>query len=443
MTTAENNISALTGGIDVGNLENRINELDEEVRPIFTGSYIRRYRDYGGTTLNYETYLSDIVSFTCSNYETIRVKVIINATLPNDVNNKSIILKNYLSLSNTINLSNLDINSNIHVIDYTYTPKNRYEELYVSFNNCEGLVLNKIEFEIYGTELKEIKNYRDLNVICFNNYRYLTYYKNGTYYYGKYAITDTIDLDNIPNTFTPTDTNDSLFYAFVYTPAIKVSSDDTTLSNNADGYLFFSPKKHFINAFTPPEDDSNKYYTQGIKYIHGLPVWGYKSPYTTKLKNGVPAGANMNIYNGYSEFSNILNLQKGEWLLGFDLINNYLTDDSQPASGFSYQAMFLNENGYIYLAPGTQLVYTTKIAKGEFAIGYKQQDNTYNVYITKRHKVYKYKLAKNISSNRYEPSLIKTYEKCDLIYEILNNQIIKYYKGSWSVISEENNVSTN
>ncbi|MDY2696329.1 MAG: hypothetical protein SOV27_04125 [Eubacteriales bacterium] len=435
MTTAENNISALTGGIDVGNLENRINELDEEVRPIFTGSYIRSYQDFNGMTINNLLFMSNMIAFTSSNYEKIRVKATIKATIPPDSDSRYICIKSYTcNIYKSSNVFNADTNE--YILDYTYIPKNRYDELYVHFYHCRNAVLNSVEIEVYGTELKQVDLYRNLNVICFNNYRYLTYKKNDTYYYGKYATTDTIDLDNIPNTFAPTNTNNSLMYDFVYTPAIKVSSDDTTLSNNADGYLLFSPTEHYINAFNPPEDNTTKYFTDGTTFIHGLPVWGYKRPFTAKMKSGVPAGANMNVNNGYSIFSPILNYQKGEWLLAYDIIDNYLTDNSNVLAYNNYCALFLNENGYIYFAHEVQLNYVTKIAKGEFAIGYKQPDGSINVYITKKHNVYKYKVTKNTSTYKYEPTLIKTYENCDIVYEILNNQIIKCYKNEWSIVSE-------
>lgn len=440
MTTAENNISALTGGIDVGNLENRINELDEEVRPIFTGSYIRRYRNYGGETINNTYYVGDILSFTCSSLEALRIKITINGTLTNSGYSRKISIRNQTGDIYTKDLSEFDHDSSIHIIDYTYYPKYRFEEIYLHFLNCHNTVINSIEYEIFGTELKEIKNYRDLNVICFNNYRYLTYYKNGTYSYGKYAITDTIDLNNIPNTFTPTDTENTLFYNFLYTPIIKIDSNNPTLANNTDGYLFFSPKIHYMDVFSPTDD--NQFHIQGIFNVQGLPVWGYRRIYTAKIKDGTPAGGNMNISSGYTTFNQISNCKKGEWLCGFDIYDNYIANENTAIYSDYYQAMFLNENGFIYYFPKAQLDYVTKIAKGEFAIGYKQPDTSINVYITRRHNVYKYKLVKNTTTNKYESAFVKTYEDCDYVYEILNNEIVKCYKDTWTIESEENNIST-
>lgn len=441
LTTAENNISALTGGVDVGNLENRINEIDEQVQPIYTGSYIHRFKDYGAVTINTPSFVSLPIAFSCSSSNELRVKVTIKCTIPtNTYTDSQIQIRSFASSAHTYLLNTLDKTKTEFVFDYTYVPQYRYEEMFVYFMYCIGVTLNSVEFEIYGSEIKVFDNYRDLNVVCFNNERYLTYKKDNTIHYGKYSSTDTIDLDNIPNTYTPpTEQANDCFYNFIYMPAIKFETSDSNLSENAEGFYYFSATKHYIDALTPPTDNATKYKTNCVLGMYGLPVLGYFRPTLYKIRKGIPSCLSSNVNYGYYNFENYENYKKGEWLAGFDILNNNLISSSTELRSTNYQALYLNENGYIYFFQKLTLDSILKIAKGEFAIGYKQTDGSINVYITRKHNVYKYTLTLDSTTNKYTSNYIKCYEKCDLVYEILYNQIIKCYQGTWSFESEEFN----
>ena len=442
LTTAENNISALTGGVDVGNLENRINEIDEQVQPVYTGSYIHRFKDYGAVTINTPSFASLPIAFSCSSSNELRVKVTIKCTIPTRIiySDPQIQIRSFTGSGHTYHVNNLDKTKTEFAFEYTYIPEYRYEELMVYFMYCHGIVVNSIELDIYGSEIKVFDNYRDLNVVCFNNERYLTYKKNGTIYYGKYTSTDVIDLDNIPNTYTPpTELENDCFYNFIYMPAIKYEVSSVDYSKNADGYLYFSAVNHYMDALTPPTDDATKYKTNCVLGMYGLPILGYKRPFLTKPWKGRPAGTNMNVNNGYTTYEYVERNKKGEWLAGFDIFDNYLSNSSSVTPITNFQSLYLHENGYIYYFQKEKLDYILKIAKGEFAIGYKQTDGSINVYITRKHNVYKYTLTLDSTTNKYTSNYIKCYEKCDLVFEILYNQIIKCYQGTWSFESEEYN----
>ena len=442
LTTAENNISALTGGVDVGNLENRINEIDEQVQPIYTGSYIHRFKDYGAVTINTPSFVSLPIAFSCSSSNELRVKVTIKCTIPTNIiySDPQIQIRSFTGAGHIYHVKNLDKTKTEFVFDYTYIPQYRYEELMVYFMYCHGVVINSIELDIYGSEIKVFDNYKDLNVVCFNNERYLTYKKNDTIYYGKYSSTDAIDLDNIPNTYTPpTEQANDCFYNFIYMPAIKFEPSSVDMSINTDGYYYFSASEHYMDALTPPTDDATKYKTSCVLGIYGLPVLGYIRPTSFKVRKGIPSSPNFNVNNGYSNFERYENYKKGEWLAGFDIFDNNLTSSSQASSSTKNQALYLNENGYIYFFHKLTLDSIQKIAKGEFAIGYKQTDGSINVYITRKHNVYKYTLTLDSTTNKYTSNYIKCYEKCDLVYEILYNQIIKCYQDTWSFELEEFN----
>lgn len=441
LTTAENSISALTGGIDVGNLENRINEIDEQVQPVYTGSYIHRFKDYGAITINTSSFVSLPIAFSCSSSNELRVKVTLKCTIPSKLmyTDPQIQIRSFVGTAQTYYAEQLDKTKTEFVFDYTYTPKYRYEELFVYFMYCIGITINSIEFEIYGSEIKVFDVFRDLNVVCFNNERYLTYKKNGTIYYGKYSSTDIIDLDNIPNTYTPTAQENDYFYNFIYMPAIKFEVSSVDYSKSADGCLYFSAVQHNMNALTPPTDDPTKYRTGCVLGMYGLPILGYKRPFMTKPWKGRPAGTNININNGYTTYEYVENIKKGEWLAGFNIIDNYLSNTSSVIPTTNFQSLYQHENGYIYYFPKEKLNYIVKIAKGEFAIGYKQTNGSINVYITRKHNVYKYTLTLDSTTNKYTSNYIKFYEKCDLVYEILSNQIIKCYQDTWTFDSDEYN----
>lgn len=433
MTTAENNISALTGGVDVSAIDNKISNLDNFKKPVFNNGYIHRFDEYNLTSSD-TTFFSKPFAYTCTDENRIRIVVKIKVTLDENCSNNmtlSLISSNSEQAYLTKNISS---SIDEYIIEKEFTPGYRYDIIAVYFNNCQNLTIKSIDFEIYGGELKEIELYKDLYCVCFNNNRYITYKKNNIYYYGKYSLSDTIDLDNMPNSHNFTETS-QILYNFMFTPVFKYEYGINDHTQNADGRLLLASNIHNLNAFEPPADDVNKFLCSCSKFMYGIPTFGYSRPFTATIHNSIPAGCNINVKNAYTKFENYKSKQNGSWLLGFDIINNYLMPTSTYKTSPAYRALMLNENGYIYFFHKTYLNYILKIGIGSNAIAFEQQNNDINVYITNKKNVDLYKLVFSENDNKYSCQFSKTYTDCDYIIEILNNQILKHTKDGWNIIS--------
>lgn len=438
MTTAENNISALTGGIDVGNLENRITEVEERTEPIFTNGYIHKHIEYNGVQITLQNFYSFPIWFCCTMKDEIRVKCKLTYSFSSESTLDTVLsLKNKANVIASTELEFVDNNKKEYEFDITFKPIDKFQELYFNVKYAHTMKIISVDYEIFGGELKQYNRFNDLTAICFNNQRYITYKKDNKYYYGKYSLTDTIDLDNMPNSIDINNTeNTEKIDAFIYTPVFYIVGDAEPPTDYVDGRLQISTKVNTLNAFSPPEDNQNKYIKYFTKTTIGQPSLCQFYKTSATVKDGLASIAVLTNDNQFISANKTTNMTKN-CLYTFNVSNNYINLSANTLYAIDTKILALFEDGYIYYLNKINLDYATKIAKGEYATAYIQQDGTVNVYITRENTVNKYVLNP-INTSTFTPTYVKKYDNCDIVYEIMNNQIIKHTPSGWCIVTETN-----
>lgn len=438
LTTAENNISTLTGGVDVSEIDNRITVLEHN----FGASALYKCESDLSLNNNSKLFNSKIFHFNCSTdaeiFITANLKFKVNATISSTSD------FNLVINSNTIFTKKFKITEDMtsYSLKCMYKPEYVSNALKVYILTTADITFDEVELTIYGQNVKLRDYQQEISVHCFNGEIYLTRHYENYIKYGKFLPTDTINLNSLP-TKRLANNDDGSFTWQCFMPYVKASTVDgvtkfidyTDAIGGVDTRGYNSVINLLDNEITISEDIKKALSLNNVEPIIGH----FFQHFVLSIYNDRPGA--LPLYSGYTYYFMPDSYALGKYTYISPARDNYrcIGDESLKPWKVSYVCQ-LND-GYICFVVGLNAnVKQAKICKGEKATAYKQTDGSYNVYITVGNNTLVYNLIFTESTGQFDFSLVKTIENCICVYEILGNKILKCDKSkTWSIeeISEE------
>ncbi len=425
ITACEDDINDLTGGIDFGEMSEKLDLLADVSTQIFS---FEKY-DYN-VTVN-DKFYTRFYYFTIPKKTTALCSFDFNYTTQNPSGNLTAEFYVNSTLKHT------------QTIPVVYFPNGYRFEFPLSTNYISNYVRVKLTFTdtitfktltfyVHGMNVDIMKYDHEISAITYNNYIYITKHCSDRIYYGKFSPTDTIDFNNLPNVQLNYD-NDHKYTWMCFLPycSYNKSTDtnftavyDGILKESADGY------KYFNTAPEPSETPVTKQ-TKSTTYSSSLPCCGrYLYNISLIIKNDVPYFDRMDNNSSQDSF-NVSGI--GTWTYCSLVQSNFFTLENQIQTLQSMKAVALkNEDGYFYYFKNrTTVLFPTKICKGIRATAFMQSNGYINVYVAKKDgNTDKYTIV--IDGNTEQANYMCTIKNCDVVYETLNNKIIKHTPSGWT-----------
>ena len=425
LTKVEANVDTLTGGVDVAYLDERISNLEAINGQIVA---FENY-NYGFTPNNvfYTRYYYYLVPYNTNIHHVFDLDYLCESKM--GTMTASIYVNDVLEYTKIIDLSNF---SNGYKFDFPFKNKYKTNKLKLKFSSTSNVLFNSMTMILTGNNISIIKYDYDLSVNVFNGYIYITKHLPNGIKFGKFLPSDTIDLDNLPNELVNYD-NEYCYSYMCYIPFPNgnftsenyFTFDDAIIKETNDNYkvIDYYPKQSTrpsTNLYTSSKSSGNMcigYYSKMLIICvdKDKPVYNkldFESPLTDfpylnqKIQKCCTYATHIDCNYKYFEDKILEECT--------DLIAKY-------------------DDGNIYYCDATyKNVYYVPIQQGDCATAYRQPNGEINVYVCKNNSINKYKLIKNELS-QYESHFVTTLTNCDVVYETLDNQIIKHTSNGWRV----------
>lgn len=424
LTKVESNVSTLTGGVDISSLTQTVTELD--TGDCFSNCYAYKKVNLKITPSNNKLYTREYY-YCCRGTSYVQHKVRLNYMSTSGGN----LTINLLINNNIVKTYSVDLQQHPSGFEFSFTnlPLFMMETIKLNCDFDTNIYFNDLELSLYGQGVNFFNFYKDVVVHCFDQNVFVSKIKDGVLYYGKFSATDTIDLENLPNNITLDSTDCNYIEYCLY---ISRSFYKLTLAEEALLYTY---------------NDG----TRRLKSLANSSNWGTIYPhsytdicnavYTNILNIGInqdtriPQACLLNSKNGDVSYY-IPNEAKGQqWIIANPVKHNYKIFDDELYTTMDIDCVALNENGYMYYLPKSNMPYLLKIGKGLNSTAYKQSNGDINIYLSTLHCTKKYKLIFNVDINKYECFYVCEIADCDCVNETFNNTIIKHNvsTNSWIV----------
>lgn len=435
LSTCENNVNILTGGVDLSELENRIQGM-EKVNDLFQTYIHKKFNFHNATPKNF-TLFSRIFEYVCK---------------PNVYVYQEFKLSYEFTGSGTMTISVLQENENTgesFTIDlaqyptgYTFTrefcPEYRTNNLILKCVASDEITYKSLDVTMHGEELFIFEGNQDLKVATFNDITYITRYYDDHITYGKFDLGETIDIDNLPNSRPYND-----YYGWhqyiIYGPYPQSQSpweifdevrDDSIMRISGNDNVFYA-------SYIQETVDAPGYHTMiaGGSFANEITLGYYTYNYFPtiyKHEIALKCSEQAGLFTNFQQLS--VDSVK-EWLHVVLIRNNSCQQNDLPIAGRYCKVIALGDDGWWYYISkaSSTLVYASKICKGgNFLTAYLQSDSkTINVYVSFNNYVEQYKLT-IVSNSEHTSEFVKKIDNCTCVYELLNGDTIyKTSTGKW------------
>lgn len=431
LSSAERELSAITGGVD-------LTELDERVTGLESGDslidfYTFKYSNLGYTPSNFSMYTKEYTFYTNIN-QTLMCFELNYTSNGSGILTVDIYHNNQVAKSFIIDLSLHPTNCRIY---YQYTPTHKSQTAFLKMQATSAITYENMIFSLFGKNVKMVDYWKEFYAVYFGGYIYLTRFYDDCAKYGKFSLSDDIDLENLPNTISySVDEQSDGYLRCYYMPYPNRNKDSSAfigcyellVKEGIDGKMYYPlyQSSEFGNGIgngknergsnTPPSPCVSAYASSAIAI------------------DGIPYSHRFNVKNSYSKVAPLVTFSK-EWLAVYP-INKASEINGECISGTNFQYLALNQDGYFYITYNSgEKTALRKIAKGSFATLYRQADNSRNMYIVKDNITYKYNDPYTLNTN-IKPTLMATIEDCDCVFELADNKILKHVVSTNSWIIE-------
>lgn len=439
MTTAESNISALTGGVDLGGLESKVDSIPETY---FSHVDLTMHLVVNNSTdksrfYNYKVDLCDVV------YEKFKLNYTTEST-----ENMTI---NYYRNSELIKTLQVDLSLNPTSFEFDCInyPEERYNIYQFEITSTSKVVFTGLQTTIFGKNAQVFENDKDLKVEIYDNNYYVTKYENETITYEKILAGNPLKIENLAY-----DMNDLKYKkplnnrAGGFGPSLSegyelaVRGKDVVIRESTANVNYYAYQTDFL---VPDTENYFTYNSTNVENSCVITLGGTTDGASGFINNNrqpglyylaSPASLSFDIFK-LNEFLN------GEfYFVSTARYNNYISNQTKIYSLSNIVFIAAFEDGYLYLIYGRRCEGVSKIAKyGQFATAYIQEDGSVNVYINRGYTTHKYNLT-NLSKFNYKTTFVETITDCDCFYELNNNQILKHTKKGWVVENTNQDTTT-
>ena len=430
LTTAENNISTLTGGVDLSEYESRLSAI-EPVNNLFQSFFVRQYNFNNAQPTKRILYTRE-EHFVCKANTFLYQEFKLSYTATEGGTLTVSILNDYVEeVSYTIDLST---NSSEYTIFRTVCPKTQSNTIVIKMTATEDIIYNSLQLTMHGTDIFVFNNNQDVKAVCFDGEIYISKQTESGLQYGRYTQEDSIDLDNLPNFRSNVDTK-GIYYFMQYMPYAKCGSwPYTNFTEKRDNSIIKSLSDGTYSYGCYAETNENYVYSnQNYRGGEIIPCV-YNNTLISYISNKTICNMATNLGDAFFNFDNLTIDGVTDWF--FTSIVNYNHNTMESAVPASEEVMcvaFAND-GNCYLVKNTKTnTHYVKICKnGTYVTAYLQPNGSINVYVSYNNYIDKYNITK--TDDLYTSSTyVCTIDDCSCIYEMFNDTIIKKTSSGWVV----------
>ena len=423
VVACEQELEDLSGGVDLSDISNKLDMLSNLSTNVLTFEQF----DYQLAPAN--TFNTRFYYFTAPKKSKLITAYTITYTTTNPTGNMTIelTLNDSVVYTKTISLSKYPDG---YKFEYLFVNKYMTNTIRLKFTYEDYVKFDNMIFSLQGTQVNISKYDQEITAISYNNYIYITKHCKDKIYYGKFTSDDTIDFDNLPNEQINYDANlKYLWMCFVPYCTYNTSSDtnhtavyDGIIKEAHDGYKYFQTVPYSETKVTR-KDKSN--FTSSGEHCSGR----YRTNITVYVKNDMicydrfddnTAPYLMSYYKSY-----------GSWIYAAPVNSNFFTQEGNAIEMFLYlKTVAKLDDGYFYYIDSVMSSKPVKVAKGNRATAYLQSNGQINVYLSRSDgSTDKYSVIK--SGTTYYPYFMCNIPDCDVVFETLNNKIIKHTSSGW------------
>lgn len=427
ITECEDNINDLSGGIDFGEMSEKLDLLTDVTTEIFTyGKY--EYNITPSSTLYTRRYY-----FTTPKKTSYLINFDFNWTTQNPSGNMSVIF--YVN-SVTTHKQTISLVYNPTGYRFQFPCSTAYiaNNVMAKFSFSDSVTFNNLSVYVHGMNVK-MKTYdREISAITYNGSIYITKHESDRISYGKFSPTDTINFNNLPYSQLNYDNNRRYTWMCFLPYCSYNSTTDTNFTTVYDGIFkeCTNGERYFSTA---PEVSETRVTKKASTTTHSscMPCCGrYLNNIFLVSKNDLPYYDCMDESTYPVAFSAPNNIP---WIYSAVAHSNFFTLENSIESTKNMKAVALNGNdGYFYyFNNSTSIKNMTKIGKGLQATAYIQPNGFVNVYINKIDgSTDKYTIITDGETD--QANYMCTIKDCDVVYETLNNKIIKHTSAyGWQI----------
>lgn len=254
LTTCENNVNALTGGVDISQYETRLKNL-EPVNNLFQ-SYVHKHYDFRDAMPDDFIFYTREYFYTCKPNVSIFQEFKLSYEFTGTGTMTVEMYENNTFTGETYTID-LEKNPNTYTIIREFCPTARANNIMLKCTTLSTITYKSLDITMHGQELFVFEGNQDLKVTCFNNNVYITRYYDDHIKYGKFAPTDTIDIDNLSNSRPYNDAHGYHNY-IMFAPFPKCEYPYTAYSELNDDYLFKISHKNYLVGCPASQDLTDK-----------------------------------------------------------------------------------------------------------------------------------------------------------------------------------------
>lgn len=436
LATCENNVSALTGGVDISNFETRLQNL-ESINNLFQSYSQKRFNLHNATPSNYTLYTRTF-EYVCKPNKMLYQELKLSYA---SSNTGTLIIDVYEDNTATGETYTIDLSHN--PTDYTIMrqlcPTYQTNNLMLKCVASDAITYKYFDVKMHGEEVFIFEGNQDLKVVTFNNLTYITRYYDDHIAYGKFATTDVIDIDNLPNTHPYNDTlgwHQYIIYGpYPYTESpwevFGEARDDSIMRISGDNNNFYA------SYLENNDDDKTDYHMimPNCGFANEISLGYYVYNYFPMIFEHSIALKCSELVDTKTTFLHVHVNTVSEWLHVVMIKNNYCVQSDTPIIGMYCRVLALGDDGWWYYLWKTSKLaqYAYRICKGgNYLTAYNQSDGTVNIYVSFNNYVEKYNIIvpKTTETPIYE--LVQTIQNCTCVYELLNGSTIyKTTNGEW------------
>lgn len=424
LTSAESELSAITGGIDLTELDARVEEL-ETLYPTLTLVDTETIT-INKTFTNVSNYTLKSIAFRASPQGTTYTRIKVTYDSQASLSHKFEFRQSAgASLVKTVSTNEYPNSYTAEIFSTCYDYINVFSTILSTSNTIK---IKTITIDFFCKNSLSIEYDPEIYACCFNNEIYITKKTENSFKFGKFN-SENLSITDFPYEM-PFDFNNKINRLF-YMPKTTgtngtfESVDDCLITEETTGAY-----KRYINI-----DQSLQNLTQdGSRsadntYRCFIPAF-LNDTAQIFISGGLIKFMRPFVSVGTTSLSGSQGVAVDKWSLCVPVLNNYQTLGSAYYEYASVCAVALNCNGYFYFLNKNKK--PIKIAKGEHATAYKQQDGTINVYIKSGNQVNQYVIT--IDENDNATVIYKTFIMALQVYELIDGIQIQRRSSDWVIV---------
>ena len=434
-------MSTLTGGVDVSEIDSRIDSLEASSGP----SCAHETYSFHNACPSNNIYYTREFYYSCEKGDMIYQKLKLNY----ESTGEGTLTITVYEEQTAVQTISVDLSK--YSFEYEFSRQifatKMAHNIMLKLESTNTITYKSFDLWLFAKNVRLYDYNQEVKVSCFNGNIYVTRYYDDCVKYGKFTSSADIDLDNLPNTQSYNTALGNFRY-MIYGVHFKYTNQNYTIYSENALFAENANDNSFVVFEAGQDDSSTTYYN---KYTHTRTSGGeivpgtYHDPVTWYINNSKIGGYGI-ISNYNMSFSNIEKFITNEWLFYSFAPNAWASSDVAPEFGSDVIGAGKTADGNIYITRGSK-PYDTELlcSGGDFLTVYlKNKSTEFYVYVRNGFTTTKY--STTYLYNQLTLVGTETFEDCLLVYDLCDGGVIKKTTTGWIVepitIREEENEST-